>query len=349
MSIRNKVRIYHFSAIFFLFLAGFFLSGCTKKSHAVTFIVINPGRPSIVYITTNDAIYKTRNDGASWVSVTQGLGNARILSLAIHPEYNSTIYAGTLGDAVYRSMDGANRWSIINAGLKEHVMYVNGFIFHPESPDTVFAVTTVGIFKTTDAGQMWDELSNRGMDSVYVVAAAIDPNDGDILYAGTSGGIYKTNNGGIRWREANTGMIRLGPSTALSLGVNSLVMDPANPKVLYAGTTRGLFRTLDGAESWERLQGDMGNRYISVIVIHPTETATLIVGAQDGIYKTLDAGDSWASTNSGLTNLNIRSLVIHPQNPDILYAGTQGGLFKTLNGGEAWSALNFAGEDEAKK
>jgi photosystem II stability/assembly factor-like uncharacterized protein len=332
------------SAIVGLFLLGFFLSGCSGKSNFVTAIAINPEHPSILFIATNDSVYKTRDDGATWNPVTEGLGHARIVSLAIHPINTSTIYAGTLGDAVYRSVDGGNRWSIINAGMKEHVTYVNAFVFHPKNPETILAATTVGFFKTVNGGMMWDELPNKGMDSVYIVSAALDPTDTNVLYAGTSGGVYKTVNGGLTWHEANNGLVLPEPGTALSMGVNALVMDPLKTTTLYAGTTRGAFKTTDGAMSWTKIQEGMGERFVASLLIHPTTNRTLFAGTQNGVYQSTDGGEHWAALNNGLTNLSIRSLVMHPQDPNRLYAGTQGGFFKTMDGGLNWSALAIRAE-----
>ena len=317
------------------------LQGCSGKSNIVTAIAINPGHPNILFIATNDAVYKTRDDGATWITVTEGLGHARILSLAIHPTNPSTVYAGTLGDAVYRSVDGGNRWSIINAGMKEHVTYVNTFVFHPKNPEIFLAATTVGIFETKNGGLMWEELSNKGMDSVYVVSAAIDPIETEILYAGTSGGVYKTTNGGMNWVPINQGLIEGEFRTALALGINSLRMDPANRMTLYAGSTRGAFKTSDGGSTWMKIQEGMGERFVAAIVLHPIEPNVLYAGTQNGVYKTTDAGGRWEPLSNGLANLSIRSLAMHPKDPNILYAGTQGGLFKTVNGGGGWVMLTF--------
>jgi photosystem II stability/assembly factor-like uncharacterized protein len=320
-------------------LFGYLLPGCTGHSNMVTAIAINPHHPNILFITTNDSVYKSRDDGATWITVTKGLGHARILSLAVDPANGSIIYAGTLGDAVYRSVDGGNRWSIINAGMKEHVAYVNGFVFHPQDPQTILAATTVGIFKTINGGMMWQEMPTKGMDSVYTVSAVMDPTATNILYAGTSGGVYKSVNGGMTWKEANNGLLHLEPGTALSLGVNALAMDPVKSTTLYAGTTQGAFKTVDGAASWTKIQEGIGEEFVAAIVVHPTEKMTLFVGTQTGVYKTKDGGEHWDTLNNGLTNLNIRALAMHPKDPNIMYAGTQGGLFKTIDRGAHWTDL----------
>lgn len=324
-----------------MLLIGLLLSACFGKSQFVTAIAINPEQPQIMFIATNDAVYKTRDGGETWARVTTGLTNARILSLAIHPVQNSTIYAGTMGDAVYRSVDGGNRWSIINAGLKEHVMVVNNFIFFPEEPEAILAATTVGIFQTHNGGLMWEELSNKGMDSVYVVSVALNPTNPRIFYAGTSGGVYKTDNGGQSWFEVNNGLVPKEPGTALSLGVNALLMAPENPEVLYAGTTRGAFKTTDGGKNWSIIGGGLGKPFVSVLLLHPDHPEHIYAGTQKGVFKSLDGGESWSAGNSGLTNTSIRSMVIRPDAPDVLYAGTQGGLFKTEDGAGHWTRVRY--------
>lgn len=333
-----------------VFLAGSsLLSGCIGKSSQVTAIAIDPETPDTLYITTNDHVYKTRDGGSNWKIITEGMGHARILSLGIHPSQPATVYAGTLGDSVYRSVDGGNRWSIINAGMKEHVSVVNAFIFYPGEAGSILAATTVGIFKTTDGGLMWEELPNKGMDSVYVVAVAMNPRDSNIFYAGTSGGVYMTVNGSATWRSVNKGLIEGRVGTALSLGVNSLIMDPENPAVLYAGTTKGAYKTETGAQGWTKVQEGMGESFVSAILFHPFDRSILYAGTQSGVFKSTDRGSQWKSVSRGLTNFTVRSLAIHPKEPSILYAGTQGGLFKSVDGAENWTKLNYEAKDSGKK
>lgn len=320
--------------------------GCSGQSNTVTAIAIHPVRPEILYVTTNDRIYKSRDGGESWTSLTEGLGAARVLSLAIHPSMTSTVYAGTLGDAVYRSVDGGQRWTIINAGLKEHVTVVNAFTFHPKDPNTIYAATTVGIFKTTNAGMLWEEMPNKGMDSVYVVPILIDHANPTVIYVGTSGGVYRSNNGGQTWGPRHRGMIDQEMHTGLALGINTLAQDPDLPAILYAGTTRGAYKTTNGGESWSKIADGLGDGFVASIVIHPHHTQVLYAGTSKGMLKSTDGSQTWTAINQGLTNLNVRSLVIHPTNPQVLYAGTHGGLFKTVEGGATWIQLDLRGNKE---
>lgn len=332
------------------FLVVLFSWGCRGQSTSVTTITINPHNPESVYIATNDKVFKTRDGGGTWEEIIQGIENARVISLAVHPEQPTTIYAGTFGTAVFRTRSAGNRWFPLNAGMKEHVAIVNQFLFQPDDPNIMFAATTVGIFNTTDGGEMWHEMENKGMDSVYVVSLVQDPRHLDTLYAGTSGGVYKTTNRSERWANANNGMIEGAgkPGTALSLGVNSLVMDPDNSKVLYAGTTNGAFKTIDGGKNWIKNGKELKSVYVSVFVLNPRNPRELFAGTQKGLFFSDNGGETWVPRQNGLTNVNIRSLAIHPENPEILYAGTQNGLFKTKNGGKVWENVPFLPGKDAK-
>ncbi|MBI3995049.1 MAG: hypothetical protein HY349_03615, partial [Nitrospirae bacterium] len=79
-----RSRLGWLSALVGFMALGLSLPGCNGKSVAVTAIVINPENSNILFIATNDAIYKSRDGGAAWIPLTQGLGHARILSLAVH-------------------------------------------------------------------------------------------------------------------------------------------------------------------------------------------------------------------------------------------------------------------------
>jgi photosystem II stability/assembly factor-like uncharacterized protein len=316
-----------------------FGAGCSGGGPVVVAIAINPSNPNILFAATFNSVYKSRDGGGTWQTTTEGLGSGRIQSLAIDPVFPATVYAGTFGDAVYKSNDGGNRWGIINAGMKEHVTIVNQFHFHPHTNETIFAATTVGVFKTTNAGQLWEEMSNKGMDSVYVVSIAVDPSNPDTLYAGTSGGVYKTTDGGLTWKLMWHGMFESDRETGLALGVNALLLDPGMPATVYAATTNGIYKSTNGAEAWQRFEGEMGKRYVSSLQLDPKQTRLLYAGTNEGVFKSTDGGLTWTAASQGLAHLNIRTLVMHPSDPNTLYAGTHGALYKTTDGAGSWVKL----------
>ena len=315
--------------------------GCGKQSDTIVAIAPHPRNADIIYVATNESLYKTRDGGATWKKVTTDLSSFRVLTLGVDPRNPSNIFAGTMGDAVYRSPDGGQSWSPYNAGLKEHVSVVNQFVFHPTDLDTIYAATTVGLFRSKDGGRLWTERM-RGMKEVhYVVTIALDPHNPDVMYAGTTGGVYKTTDGTGTWQLVNNGLIpKEKLDAAMALGVNSVITDPVRPGTVYAGTTKGLFKTVDAGASWTRIEKGLTDAYISVLLIDPSDPAVVYAGTRRGVHKTIDAGESWTPVNTGLTTLNIRSMALSPMEPHTIFAGTNGsGLFRSLDAAKSWKAV----------
>ena len=91
---------------FFLCAIGFLvLAGC-GQSETVVEVALHPTKAHIVYMATNDYIYKTRDGGTHWEKMSAGMTHSRVIALAIDPLFPANILAGTKGDAVYKSYDG---------------------------------------------------------------------------------------------------------------------------------------------------------------------------------------------------------------------------------------------------
>ena len=314
-----------------------FSLGCQKDSEAIVSIALHPTNANILYVATNDAVYKSRDGGGTWEKFPS-FSARRVTTIAIDPMLPATIYAGTMGDAVYKSPDGGQHWLPHNVGLKEHVSFVNQFVFHPALSEKIYTATTVGAYYTKDAGREWEERMN-GMKEVHIVTAiAINPKDPTILYGGTTGGMYRSEDAAMSWKKINTGLIPESELMAsMALGVNAIEVDPTNPDILYAGTTKGFFRTANRGEQWERLGRSLPDPFVSSVLIHPTDTATVYIGGPGGVWKSMDSGTQWQAMNQGLATLNVRTLAMAPKNPRTLYAGTNGsGLYRSTDAGATW-------------
>ena len=182
----------------------------------------------------------------------------------------------------------------------------------------------------------------NGMKEVHIVTSvAIDPRDPSVLYGGTTGGVYRSEDGAMTWKKINNGLIPESELMAsMALGVNAIEIDRTNPDVVYAGTTKGLYRTANKGEEWQRIGESIPEPFVSSIVIHPSDSAILYIGGPAGVWKSADGGHTWKATNDGLASLNIRALAMEPKNPRSLYAGTNGsGLYRSVDAGERWTAM----------
>ncbi|MDF0676644.1 MAG: hypothetical protein P0120_20265 [Nitrospira sp.] len=333
--------LHHFRLLFFgLVLIGLGATSCQKESESIVSIALHPTNTNILYVATNDAVYKSRDGGGTWERFPS-FSARRVTTLAIDPLLPATIYAGTMGDAVYKSPDGGQHWLPHNVGLKEHVSFVNQFVFHPALSEKIYIATTVGAFLTKDAGREWEERMN-GMKEVHIVTSiAINPKDPTILYGGTTGGMYRTDDGAMSWKKVNNGLIPESELMAsMALGVNAIEIDRTNPDIVYAGTTKGLFRTTNSGEQWERIGQSLTDPFISSILLHPTEPSQLYVGGPKGVWKSSDGGKTWRAMNQGIATLNIRALAMNPKNPQMLYAGTNGsGLYRSTDAGTTWTSV----------
>ncbi|MGH7204599.1 MAG: WD40/YVTN/BNR-like repeat-containing protein [Nitrospiraceae bacterium] len=318
------------------------VSGC-GGSDAIVVIALHPTKPNILYVATNDYIYKTRDGGQTWENLSKGMSHSRVISMAIDPAYPATVYAGTKGDAVFKSYDGGQRWVSQRAGLEGVVMtsVVNQFVFDPLDSNRLFVATTLGIFESQNGGEAWQKRMDGMTEVLMVVTLALDHTRPTTMYAGTSGGVYKTMNRAVRWEKANNGLV---PPDLLqssrALGVTVIQVDPHVPDTVYAATLNGIYKSTNGAQSWTRIAQSLPDQMISAMVLDRAIASVIYVASREGIHKSEDGGDTWKAMNKGLATLNVRSLVQSPTDPKMFYVGTNGsGLYRSRHGGETWASL----------
>ena len=221
-----------------------------------------------------------------------------------------------------------NVWSSSN--LDSLIIYA--LVIDPGTTSTLYAATSGGVYKSTNAGVDWDDV-NTGLTNSNVRCLIIDPLDPDILYAGTfGGGVFKTIDGGANW-DAFNGDFLLGE--LLNLTILSLAMDPDDPDILYAGTAgNGVFRSINGASNW---QNTLLSGTVNTLAVDPLNPNIVYAGTLgDGVFKSTNYGASFLPSNSGLTTPTVVMIAINPLTTTTLYAGTTGGLFKSTTTDPNW-------------
>jgi photosystem II stability/assembly factor-like uncharacterized protein len=193
-----------------------------------------------------------------------------------------------------------------------------------------------GIFKSTDGGDTWKEISTE-LPGYFVQSLAIDPKNTGTIYAGTFGiGVFKSTDSGSNWTDFNNGLT--------GLKVLSIAINPKKTNTIYAGTYgSGICKSTDGGNKW--ISKGLTGGVISSLVIDPTNADTIYVGTwMDGMFKSTDGGGTRTAINKGLPGYIVWSLAIDPKSTNTVYAGVvsdyAGGVYKSTDGGMSWTAFN---------
>ncbi|MDQ5919942.1 MAG: hypothetical protein QG668_670 [Patescibacteria group bacterium] len=158
--------------------------------------------------------------------------------------------------------------------------------FDPQDPKIMYVGTTQnGLLMTLDGGESWQQA--RGLTSGRVTSIAVHPRNTCVVVAAVANQLMKTETCGRTWQQAY-----FDPRTAQVY--SSVVIDPANPQVIYAGNTDGdILRSEDGGSAWRVIH--RAESPISALTIDPRNTATLYAAtAGSGLLKTIDRGTTWA-------------------------------------------------------
>ena len=330
------------SAAVMVLLLHLGLLGCDRREPIVV-IQLHPKNPDILYVTTNDYIYKSRDGGKTWANISKGMSHSRVIAMAVDPSYPATVYAGTKGDAVYKSYDGGQRWTSMRSGLDDATIssVVNQFVFDPYDSNHIFVATTMGIFETKSGGGNWTKRMEGMKEVLMVVTLGMDPTRPAILYAGTSGGVYKSVNEAGHWEKVNNGLVPPEMiKSSRALNVTAIHVDPFEPETAYAATLAGLFKTTDGAKSWVRIGESLADQMIIAMILDRSRKGVVYITGRDGVHRSMDGGLTWKTLNDGFASTNVRSIAQSATDPDVFYAGTNGsGLYRSRDAGETWEPM----------
>jgi len=222
-----------------------------------------------------------------------------------------------------------------------------------------------GLNQETFAGLELRRLGPAFM-SGRIADVAVDPGDRSTWYVGVgSGGLWKTTNAGTTWEPIF--------ETEGSYSIGCVTIDPAHPLTVWVGTGEnvsgrhvgfgdGVYRSLDGGKSWNRM-GLETSEHIGMIRIDPRDSNVVYVAAQGplwsaggerGLYKTTDGGRSWKKILGGGEYTGVSEVHLDLRDPDVLYAvtwqryrnvaalmngGPESGIHKSTDGGASWREL----------
>ncbi|MGB0879359.1 MAG: WD40/YVTN/BNR-like repeat-containing protein [Polaribacter sp.] len=229
-----------------------------------------------------------------------------------------------------------------------------------------------GVWKTTDAGNTWQNISD-GFFGGSVGAVAVSEYDNNVIYVGmgektvrgnvSSGdGIWKSENAGKTWKHIGLKNARHIPRMRIH---------PKNPNIVFAGVLgdlykptqeRGVYKSTDGGETWKRVLFSDENSGAIDLIIDPNNPRILYAttwdvrrtpyslssgGKGSALFKSTDGGETWKniSTHKGLPKgiWGISGVTVSPVNSDIVWAlieNEKGGIYKSLDAGKTWKLIN---------
>lgn len=227
---------------------------------------------------------------------------------------------------------------------------------------TIFATMhNGGVAASEDFGESWD-FKNKGIPSENVYCITCSAFNGQVkLYVGTEPAhLYVSENMGENWSELSS--LRSVPSVSKwtfpapphDAHVKNIAVDPTNPDTIYASVEQGgLFKSIDGGETWKELQGF--NDDCHRLLIPPSDSQKLFLPTGYGFYRSIDGGETWEELTQRISPIGYPDLlVLDPHRENLMFlAGAEADPFhwmqsksanphivRSRDGGETWTVLN---------
>ncbi|HEY7627610.1 MAG TPA: hypothetical protein VH761_11100, partial [Ilumatobacteraceae bacterium] len=346
--------------------------GPTRGGRVVA-VAADPKRQAVFYFgAVAGGVWKSNDCGQFWECVTDGfLTTASIGALAVAPSDGNVIYAGTgestiridvtHGDGVYKSTDAGLTWRHVGLPESRHIGEIR---VHPDDPDTVYVAALGhsakdnperGLYRSRDGGETW-ELVLHVSDGAGAVDVSLDPNNPRMIFAtiwqtrrnfwsinsgGPDSGLWRSRDGGDTWE--NISHHRGMPDGILGkIGVS---VSPARDGRVFAiveaeGRKRGLYRTDDFGDTWEKVSSkpDLGWRpwYYQHVIAHPTDADEVFVMNMKA-WRSVDGGQNFTEFHT--PHGDNHALWIDPSNPDRMIGADDGGAWVSFNAGDSWSSI----------
>jgi photosystem II stability/assembly factor-like uncharacterized protein len=270
-----------------------------------------------------------------------------------------------------QSLFKALQWRLIGPYRGGRVTAVAGVSSQPFV--YYFGATGGGVWKTTDAGANWTNISDGAFGTGSVGGIGICESDPNVIYVGMGespirgnvshgDGVYKSTDAGKTWKRVSLEDTRQ---------IGRVRVHPRNPDIVYVAALghafgpnaqRGIFRSKDGGKTWEKVLYRDDRSGAIDLILDPTNANILYAGfwqvvrkpwtlesggAGSGLFKSTDGGDTWTelTRNEGLPRKMIGKvgITVSPANPERVWAiveAEDGGVFRSDNAGKTWTKVN---------
>jgi photosystem II stability/assembly factor-like uncharacterized protein len=321
-----------------------------------------PGQPKHLLLgTTNSWLYESVDEGANWRRLAKlGTDDGFVFdSVVIDSADPATIYAGAWNNSVdgglWISHDSGHTWTepALFKGQPVHALAQA-----PSDPHILYAGTLEGVFRSSDGGVTWAEISPPGSHEIHEIESlAVDPANPDTVYAGTWHLPWKTTDAGKTWHNIKQGLIVdsdvfsiiVDPEHAHTVYLSacsgiyksenagllfrkiqgipsearrtrSLMQDPTQRDVVYAGTTEGLYKTVNAGKTFERMTDSAV--VVNAVYVDPGDSNRVLLATdRGGVLTSQDGGATFTSSNQGISERKVAAVLVDRENPEVLYAG----------------------------
>lgn len=309
----------------------------SQPTQSIGAIAVAASDPNIVYVASGEGlhrpdlavgngIYKSIDAGKTWTHL--GLqGGEQIPALVVDPGDPNRLFAAVLGHpygpneerGIFRSTDGGVSWQKVlykdenTGGADVEIDPSNPDVLYgslwevregPWEDNNFFAGTGGGLFKSTDGGNNWKQLTNGLPKNIVQINVAIAASQPTRLYAtlgttqkgeyesGAGLGFYRSDDAGENWYRVTS-----DPRPALRIGGGDLPVpkvDPKNPEVVYSASIVTM-RSTDGGKTWTGIRGAPGGDDYQNLWINPNNPAIILLVSDQGAIVTVNGGQSWSS------------------------------------------------------
>ncbi|HEX8410355.1 MAG TPA: glycosyl hydrolase [Thermoanaerobaculia bacterium] len=341
--------------------------GPAMPSGRVIDLAVDPRDKDTWFVAVaSGGVWKTVNAGTTFEPIFDGEGSYSIGCVTLDPRNPLVVWVGSgennsqrsvsMGDGVYKSVDGGKSWK--NVGLKNSE-HIGKIVVDPRDSNVVYVAAQGplwnpggdrGLYKTTDGGKTWKPVLTIS-ENTGVSDLVLDPANPDTLYAssyqrrrhvftlingGPESAIHKSTDGGATWTKLESGLPKEW------MGRIGLAISHEDPNTVYAiieATRRagGFFRTKDAGANWEKMNSYSGGgaQYYAEIFVDPNDDERIY--AMDVYVRVSDdAGTTWRKINESTKHVDSHAMWIDPENSDHYLIGCDGGLYETFDNAATW-------------
>ncbi|MDH7446731.1 T9SS type A sorting domain-containing protein [Aquimarina sp. 2201CG14-23] len=316
-------------------------------------VTFNPTNTDEIWVgSPGGGIWRSNDAGANWIPKGDDIPNLGVSDIVFDPTNQNVMYLAT-GDfdgaqnnsiGVLKSTDHGETW--VPTGLNYDVTQIRRIahlLIDPNNTSTIFATTSLGIYKSTDGGINW-ALKSAAVgfnDILYKEGSATT------MFATESGStkFYISTDNGENWTESSTGL-----TSARKLDI---ALTAADPEVILAMNNSSVFKSTDGGASWGSLPSpstlSTQGGYNQTILVAPNNKNLIIIGGVDG-WRSTNGGFTWQKYMDGYWEAGQPFFYVHSDHHDLeflpgsnteVFSANDGGLFKgDITSDNAWTDLS---------